>query len=594
MAAPSGIIWGSIVGSYGRIGIYVSTSSTNTATTVAVEVWFASKYSVSDTSNTLYYDDLSYSGSASTSKGAVSIKTTGNSGSGWSTSNEVKLASYSATYTRITSSQTRYLYAKLANVDRVGGTMYASTTVTIPKLESYTVSYDANGGSNAPSSQTKWYGNSITLSSTKPTRTGYTFSGWATSSSGSVAYAAGATYSSNASITLYAKWTANTYTVSYDANGGSGAPSSQKKTYGVALTLSSAKPTRSGYTFNGWGTSASATTVSYLAGGNYTNNSDVTLYAIWTLAYIKPTISSASVYRCNSSGTSTESGTYVKVSVKWVTYNTATKYTIVINSTTTTGTLSGTSGTTTVTVGAGKIATDSSYAVSITIADSGGSTTVQRTVPSIKFPIDIKAGGGGVAFGKSAENDNLAEFGWRAQVYHDDLGFVHKHTTSSATIGFGVGNGGVNKGLYDVTNGAWMCKWTDEQFGLWHPKTNIMYRPYFSAGDSFTAYYSGAGYCNDSKQVSFVLFLAKPILGSPTVTISTSSAGYTLRQNGLYTHGSSASASVKPSTTNGALYTGDSGSGYNSIRILATFTSTTNATANDAIGIYAGLTITLS
>lgn len=146
----------------------------------------------------------------------------------------------------------------------------------------YTISYNANGGSGAPSSQTKNYGTDITITTSKPTRTGYNFEGWGLrSTSLSPAYSPGDTYSANMSTTLYAIWSAKTYTISYDANGGSGAPSSQIKTYGVDLTLSSTKPTRSGYTFKGWGVSSSTTYVSYQPGGTYSQNMNRTLYAIW-------------------------------------------------------------------------------------------------------------------------------------------------------------------------------------------------------------------------------------------------------------------------------------------------------------------------
>ena len=84
MAAPSGTVWGSVVGSYGRIGIYTGISSTDTTTTLTVQIWFWSKYSVSDTKNNLYFDNLASSGSASTNKGSVSISTTVDSGGGWS------------------------------------------------------------------------------------------------------------------------------------------------------------------------------------------------------------------------------------------------------------------------------------------------------------------------------------------------------------------------------------------------------------------------------------------------------------------------------------------------------------------------------
>ena len=72
-----------------------------------------------------------------------------------------------------------------------------------------------------------------------------------------------------------------TYTVSYNANGGSGAPSSQTKTHNKTLTLSSTRPTRTGYNFLGWSTSRTATSASYSAGGSFTSNSDTTLYAVW-------------------------------------------------------------------------------------------------------------------------------------------------------------------------------------------------------------------------------------------------------------------------------------------------------------------------
>ena len=72
------------------------------------------------------------------------------------------------------------------------------------------------------------------------------------------------------------------YSVKYDANGGTGAPGTQTKYYANALTLSSTKPTMSGRSFKGWATSKTATTASYQPGGKYTENKDVTLYAVWS------------------------------------------------------------------------------------------------------------------------------------------------------------------------------------------------------------------------------------------------------------------------------------------------------------------------
>ena len=72
-----------------------------------------------------------------------------------------------------------------------------------------------------------------------------------------------------------------TYTVSYDANGGSGAPTAQTKIEGDALTLSSLIPTKEGSAFKGWATSANATVAEYAAGAVYNTDADLKLYAVW-------------------------------------------------------------------------------------------------------------------------------------------------------------------------------------------------------------------------------------------------------------------------------------------------------------------------
>ena len=99
-----------------------------------------------------------------------------------------------------------------------GGGFEADITVTcVSANEAFDVTYDANGGSGAPSAQEKRKDTDLTLSSDVPTRTGYTFAGWNTAQDGSGdSYAPGATYTANADVTLYAQWTApaaSTYTV---------------------------------------------------------------------------------------------------------------------------------------------------------------------------------------------------------------------------------------------------------------------------------------------------------------------------------------------------------------------------------------------
>lgn len=94
------------------------------------------------------------------------------------------------------------------------------------------------------------------------------------------------------------------YTVSYNANGGTGAPAAQTKTHGVNLTLSSTKPTRTNYEFLGWAKSASGA-VAYQPGGVYSDNAAVTLYAVWKLKSITVIYDANGGYGAPASQTST-------------------------------------------------------------------------------------------------------------------------------------------------------------------------------------------------------------------------------------------------------------------------------------------------
>ena len=430
MAAPSGTVWGPIAGDMARLGLYITTSSTATQTTATIDIWLYTKYSVSDSSNTLYYDDQQ--SNPSTARGSVNVNTTSNNG--WNVANQIRIKSgIKITHSRGKSDVNWTFGAKLTGVEYIGATVSVSTTWKAPKLQSYTVKYNANGGSGAPGSQTKWYGSNITLSKTKPTRTGYSFQGWSTANDSSVEYQPGATYSANANLNLYAVWKANTYTVSYNANGGSGAPGSQTKTYGVNLTLSSTKPTRTNYTFKGWGTSPSATTVAYAAGATYSANSSITLYAIWQLAYKAPRLTNLSVDRCNSSGALTESGTYALVKFNWACDRTVSSIKIEYKLSTASSytsvavTASGTSGSVSKVIG-GSLSTESTYDVRVTVADSGGSISGSSDVTPIAYLIDFRPNG--VAVGKPAETDNLFDIGYPMRC-RDKLTIPVEHSVGS-------------------------------------------------------------------------------------------------------------------------------------------------------------------
>ena len=175
----------------------------------------------------------------------------------------------------------------------------------------YTIIYDCNGGTGgSTTSSTHTYDVAKPLTNNGCTKTGYTFAGWATSASGSVVHpnqqlVTNLTSTNGATITLYAKWTANTYTVVYNGNGNTGGSTAQSShTYDVARNLTSNGFTRVytvTYNYNGNGQSNSSATATYPFAGwatsssgaavysnsqsvsnlTATNDSTVTLYAKW-------------------------------------------------------------------------------------------------------------------------------------------------------------------------------------------------------------------------------------------------------------------------------------------------------------------------
>lgn len=323
----------------------------------------------------------------------------------------VTLGSYTKRVTMDKSGQAKTINISAALSTGISpSSISGSTTYVLPAVTwQWTVSYNANGGSGAPASQTKTYGSNLTLSSTKPTRTGHTFLGWSTSSTAtSATYQPGGTYTSNSGATLYAVWKINTYTVSYNANGGSGAPGNQTKTYGSNLTLSSTKPTRTNYNFKGWSKDKSATSPTYSAGGVYTEDVAVTLYAVWELAYWSPKITDVFVHRCTNTGVNDEEGLYAKVDFKWeccqiLGANNVKSITVADK----TVSVNGTSGNVSAVVG-GNYSIDEYYRISIVVVDSkNGTSTYDTYIESYAFTMDFKAGGKGVAFGMPAKEDGF-------------------------------------------------------------------------------------------------------------------------------------------------------------------------------------------
>lgn len=150
------------------------------------------------------------------------------------------------------------------------------------KTKTYAISYNVGGGSGAPADQSKTHGTNLTLSSAVPTWAGHTFSSWNTAADGTgTSFSPGDTFTIDADTVLYAIWVADTFSVTFNANGGSGAPAAQTKTYGETLALSSTVPTRTNYDFVEWNTASDGTGTSYQPGGEYSANAALALYAIW-------------------------------------------------------------------------------------------------------------------------------------------------------------------------------------------------------------------------------------------------------------------------------------------------------------------------
>ena len=200
-----------------------------------------------------------------------------------------------------------YQPGDLYDVNQDGGnvTLYAKWTAW-----KHTVAYDKNVPANSkktdvksmPENQTKIYDQNLTLRSNVPTRIGYTFVKWTTNKDGTgTAYQPGSQYSYNrdsdgGTVTLYAVWTPWKYKVQYDKNVSadsssqtvSNMPTDQTKTEEVVLTLSSNKPSRNGYIFNGWQAQINGKAVDYQPGATLSydvddkDGSTIILKAQWT------------------------------------------------------------------------------------------------------------------------------------------------------------------------------------------------------------------------------------------------------------------------------------------------------------------------
>jgi uncharacterized repeat protein (TIGR02543 family) len=199
-------------------------------------------------------------------------------------------------------------------------TIYAKWTAI-----NYNLTYNSNGATSGavPTDATNYnIGNSAVVAGNTGSlaRTGYSFAGWTLAVDGTgTVYQSGQTLTwGSASQNLYAKWTANTYTISYNTNGATGAQTNSTDSYttgSTAVTLSAVGTmAKTGYTFAGWSTSAAGSVIV----GTFTTSANVTLYAIWNIrsiavTYAKGSASSAS-FISFPANTSANYGTRVTLS----------------------------------------------------------------------------------------------------------------------------------------------------------------------------------------------------------------------------------------------------------------------------------------
>ncbi len=235
------------------------------------------------------------------------------------------------------------------------GTATWEWAITVESVPTYTLSIVGHSGSVVYTVSVA-SGSSATLPTASTLENGistnYNFQGYYTTSTTSGTYVGtnGSSVTLTADKTIYAVWTAKTYThtLSYNANTGSGAPSTQSVTNTsstYAMSVSQTVPTKMGYTFVGWGTSASATTPVVLQGGTVYVSTSVTLYAIWeavTETYEPPndTITVSESFTKSVAGTGILAKSYYSLAgASWLTISSTTSTSITVSGTpTATGT----------------------------------------------------------------------------------------------------------------------------------------------------------------------------------------------------------------------------------------------------------------
>lgn len=223
------------------------------------------------------------------------IKFNGNEIVNSATINQTTLQNFDFSSLGLTKEEFETLTAFNAPEGRTNTTNVFYNVPTVPKPQEYTVTYDANGGVDAPADEKVYDAEeqAAVLPAGSMTRSEYLFTGWNTEADGSGGeYQPGAYITMNQSVTLYAQWKAQTYTLSYAANGGVSAPS-DTKAYNAgeqAIVLSPGAMRRLGYNFVGWNTSADGKGKGYQQGSRIQITGNMVLHAQWRRIYVPPIV----------------------------------------------------------------------------------------------------------------------------------------------------------------------------------------------------------------------------------------------------------------------------------------------------------------
>lgn len=341
-------------------------SYTVTGNTTMYGIWSGSRAAVTlpgaiTMGDSYYYYNIYYDvngGNSATPANHALTRSHTNTFAGWNTARDGSGTTYSAKASFTPSANNTTLYAKWTAGTLTGSTTLASAATKNDTTQTgYTITFNANGGNCSTTSLTatdtvkwtfnKWntkadgtgtaysagasystdahvtlyatWNSSVTRGSINlptPTRSGYTFKGWATTSSAT----SGSTgsYTPDATRTLYAIWASQTYPVTYYANGHGTAPAAQTKTHDTALTLQAfiARNTSTGYkvsynanggtstpstskattlthTQTNWNTNSSGTGTNYGSKASYTGNAALNLYAVWSTSSSAVTLAPA-------------------------------------------------------------------------------------------------------------------------------------------------------------------------------------------------------------------------------------------------------------------------------------------------------------